>query len=116
MSEQTPDEYTDLEQQHIDELVKRIQRKHSAPRINNLYPVYRDMVIDLQHNCKVRSSLHKRVVAIGALKKIFSSTDPDNIKLIEHHEQTIDHLLHQPRIIQRKEDSCERCRNSCIIL
>jgi len=110
------DEYTDLEKNHIDSIIKIITKKYSSPKINNLYPVYHDMVIDLQNNCNVSSYLHKKVVAIGALKKIFHSNDPiknkENIKLIKKHENDIEHLLLYDK---KKEKTCYRCRQSCLI-
>ena len=112
------DEYTDLEKNHIDSIVKTIKKKYSSPKINNLCPLYRDMVIDLQNNCNVRTCLHKKVVTVGALKKIFHSNDPiknrENIKLIKKHENDIEHLLYQSHS-KKKEETCYRCRQSCLI-
>jgi len=112
--------YTDLEQAHIDALVHTIQRKHSRPTITNLYPVYKDMVTDLQQNCHVRSSRHKKVVAIGALKRIFHSQDETRANavnaVIEHHTQTIEHLLGETSTSTKRRDiACEKCRQSCIL-
>jgi len=112
--------YTDLEQAHIDALVHTIQRKHTNPTITNLYPIYKDMVADLQQNCHVRSSRHKKVVAVGALKKIFHSQNETRINaanaVIEHHTQTIEHLLETSTPMKQRDAACERCRQSCVIL
>lgn len=108
--------HTDLEEKHINELVNTIKKRHNAPKITNIYPIYHDMVKDLKENCKVSSSNHKKVVAIGALQRIFTANDEkkqeENMKVIEHHEQTIEYLLHKPVI---REDACERCKKSCTI-
>ncbi len=114
--------YTDLEVKHIDELVYVISKKHKNPQITNLYPIYNDMVNDLKKHCRVNSTLHKKSVAVGALHKIFASSkneqkNKSNIQIITNHEQTINHLLHEP--VHPRDDAnsaCGRCRNSsCII-
>lgn len=120
MTSISEEKYTDLEETHIQDLVHKIKKKHANPTITNIYPVYNDMIYDLKRNCSVNTSAHKKVVTIGALKQIFKSKNElkhkENMQIIEHHKQTIDHLLH---VFPSKRDggeTCERCKKSCVIL
>jgi len=124
--------YTDLESRHIDELLQNIKRKHSTPKINNLYPIYKDMVHDLQRTNHVHAT-HKKTVAVGALKRMFAAKDEAtsmrNEQIIEHHAQTIAHLLHEQihahndtdidvdtsYTSKRKNNPCH-CKSACVIL
>ena len=133
--------YTDLESHHIDELIHNMKKKHSAPKINNIYPIYKDMVQDLHRTNHVNSMHHKKTVAIGALKRMFTSKDEiinaKNTQIIEHHAQTITHLLHDRHLLNTSHTSCDEttlykgrseayttartsspcsCKSSCVIL
>ena len=128
--------YTDLESRHIDELLHIIKRKHSTPRISNIYPIYKDMVHDLQRTNHVSTTHHKKTVAVGALKQMFASKDETirakNEQIIEHHTQTITHLLHQElhtpndtdnddtrydtRYTSKRKNNPCYCRSSCVIV
>jgi hypothetical protein len=115
--------YTDLEQQHINDLCDITKEKHQGKcNIKDIDHIINTMTYSLHHDDRVNNVYGKKHITIGALKKLFvNNIDKNNNNKIAHehnmiidnHESVIDKKLNSIQYKKNRENN--KCCKSCII-
>ena len=107
--------YTDLEQQHINDLCYITKEKHQGKcSIKNIDHIINTMTDSLHHDDRVNNIYGKKYITIGALKKLFvHENDKNHNMIIDNHTSVIDMKLNKIEYNKRKEKN--KCCKSCII-
>ena len=114
--------YTDLEQQHINDLCDITKEKHQGKcNIKDIDHIINTMTYSLHYDNRVNNVYGKKHITIGALKKLLvHNTNNNNNKIahehnmiIDKHESVIDRKLNSIQYNKNRENN--KCCRSCII-
>jgi hypothetical protein len=110
--------YTDLEQQHINDLCDITKEKHPDKcNIKDIDHIINTMTHSLYHDDRVNNVYGKKHITIGALKKLLVHNNNkiahDHNMIIHKHESVIDSKLNSIQYNKNRENN--KCCRSCII-
>lgn len=107
--------YTDLEQQHINDLCHITKEKHQEKcNIKNIDSIINTMTYSLHHDKRVNNVYGKKYITIGALKKLLvHDNDSNHNMMIDTYEENIDKKLNKIEYAKKRENN--KCCKSCII-